>query len=252
MKKELTNGNPKNLTYQDRLEIEERLKLGCTFKAIADDLGRHPRTISREVQRGYFTREKNHTLKKGICAHINTCKIVNLCSSTYCKKNTPCSKCKMNTCSQYCNDYTPGQCSKLLKAPYVCNSCRKYTTCGYDKRWYRASYADKSYHERMIESRIGVDLSIEEIYELDELITPLILRGQSLAHIYATHGDRIKCSRRSLYNYIDLGLFRARNIDLPRKVKYKPRKKKSVFDFKPIEKAEHIMILSCLWDYILA
>jgi IS30 family transposase len=83
----------------------------------------------------------------------------------------------------------------------------------------------------MIESRLGVDLSIEEICELNELITPLILKGQSIAHIYATHGDRIICSKRSLYNYIDLGLFQVRNIDLPRKVRYKPRKKQQVLQF---------------------
>ena len=80
-------------------------------------------------------------------------------------------------------------------------------------------------------SRIGVDLSPEEVYELDQLITPLLLKGQSIAHIYATHGDQVKCSKRSLYNYIDLGLLRARNIDLPRKVRYKPRKKQQVLKF---------------------
>lgn len=231
MKNKLTNDNHKNLTYQDRLGIEERLNSGCTFKAIAEDLGRHPRTISREVQRGYFTREKNHKLRKGTCAYKDNCQIINLCSSVYCKKNTPCSKCKMNTCSQYCSSYTPGQCKKLLKAPYVCNGCSKYRFCGFDKRWYRASHAENAYHHRMIESRLGVDLSIEEICELNELITPLILKGQSIAHIYATHGDRIICSKRSLYNYIDLGLFQVRNIDLPRKVRYKPRKKQQVLQF---------------------
>ena len=59
MKQEHTQSNHKNLTYQDRLNIEERLKAGSTFKAIADELGRHARTISREVQRGNFKREES-------------------------------------------------------------------------------------------------------------------------------------------------------------------------------------------------
>jgi len=32
-------------------------------------------------------------------------------------------------------------------------------------------------------------------------------------------------SERTIYNYVDYGLFTARNIDLPRKVVYRPRKK---------------------------
>ncbi|MCH4887386.1 IS30 family transposase [Acidaminobacter sp. JC074] len=231
MKKVLTKGNHKNLTYQDRKGIEERLNNNYTFKAIGEDLCRNPKTISREIKRGSFTREKNHKLRKGICAYKDDCQITNLCSSTYCKKDIPCSKCKMNICSQYCDQYMPGQCSHLLKPPYVCNPCKKYTTCGYDKRWYRANHADDMYHERMSQSRIGIDLSPEEVYLLDELITPLLLKGQSITHIYATHGDKIKCSKRSLYNYIDQGVFRVRNIDLPRKVRYKPRRKQQVFKF---------------------
>ena len=71
----------------------------------------------------------------------------------------------------------------------------------------------------MSQSRIGIELSPEEVYSLDELITPLLLKSQSITHIYATLNDKIKCSKRSLYNYIDQGVFRVRNIDLPRKVR---------------------------------
>jgi IS30 family transposase len=60
---------------------------------------------------------------------------------------------------------------------------------------------------------------------LDQLVSPLLIKGQSLAHIYAKHEDEIDCSRRTLYKYIDRNVFSARNIDLPRKVKYKSRKK---------------------------
>jgi len=226
MKQERTQSNHKNLTYQDRLNIEERLNNSYTFTQIAEELCRNPKTISREIKRGYFTREKNHDLRKGSCAHLSECKITNLCNNTYCRKDVVCCKCKIRTCSQYCDSYTPGSCSRLLKPPFVCNPCKRYTPCGFDKRWYRASYADDAYHHRMINSRMGVDITPEEIYELDQLITPLLVKGQSISHIYATNGDSIKCSRRSLYSYIDMGLFKARNIDLPRKVRYKPRKKK--------------------------
>jgi len=37
------------------------------------------------------------------------------------------------------------------------------------------------------------------------------------------------CSEKTLYNYVDAQLFDVRNIDLPRKVKYRPRYKKTEF-----------------------
>lgn len=75
-------------------------------------------------------------------------------------------------------------------------------------------------------SREGISLTGEQLYELDCLLTPLLKQGQSIAHIYAVHRDEIPCSVKTLYNYIDMGILTARNIDLPKKVKYKPRKRK--------------------------
>jgi hypothetical protein len=34
---------------------------------------------------------------------------------------------------------------------------------------------------------------------MDDLISPLIKKGQSLAHILATHSDEINCSRSTHY-----------------------------------------------------
>ena len=66
----------------------------------------------------------------------------------------------------------------------------------------------------------------EELQELNDLISPLILKGQPLSHIFAVHADEIPVCRRTLYNYLDQSVFKARNIDLPRRVRYKKRKKR--------------------------
>lgn len=79
-------------------------------------------------------------------------------------------------------------------------------------------------------------LSKEELDTLDDLISPLVLKGQSLAHIYAHHKDEIRCSNRTLYTYFEQNLFTARNIDLPRKVKYKPCK---IVQKQGIKKSQH-------------
>ena len=70
-------------------------------------------------------------------------------------------------------------------------------------------------------------MTSEELRQLNELVSPLILKGQPLSHIFAVHSDEIPVCRRTLYNYLDQRVFQARNIDLPRRVRYKPRKKKT-------------------------
>ena len=225
MHKNTTEGNRKHLTIDERFYIEKCLNDGLNFKSIAELTGRHPKTLSREIRGHRTARSKDPNLRKSWCAYLESCTITNLCSNKFCRKTGPCSKCRLRTCAQYCESYVPGTCPKLHKPPYICNGCRSYRTCGYDKMYYRGKLADDAYHENMSVSRQGINMTPEELHELDKLVSPLLLKGQSLAHIYASHSSKIKCSKRTLYDYIDSGVLTVRNIDLPRKVKYKPRKK---------------------------
>lgn len=59
---------------------------------------------------------------------------------------------------------------------------------------------------------------------MDELVSLLIRNGQTMDHIFSEHKEDIPCSERTFYRYIDAGILSVKNIDLPRKVKYKPRK----------------------------
>ena len=65
----------------------------------------------------------------------------------------------------------------------------------------------------------------EELKALDELVTPLLRKGQPLTHICASHTE-LPVSQRTLYNYLEAGILSAGNLDLRRKVGYRPRKKK--------------------------
>ena len=62
-----------------------------------------------------------------------------------------------------------------------------------------------------------------ELHEKDIIISPLIYQGQSPYQIVTNHPE-LDMSVRTLYTYINDGLISARNIDLKRKVKFKPRK----------------------------
>ena len=56
------------------------------------------------------------------------------------------------------------------------------------------------------------------------IVSPLIKQGQTISHIYQT--QNLKCSKSSLYNYIDQNQLSARNIDLPRRIRFSCRKSK--------------------------
>ena len=99
----------------------------------------------------------------------------------------------------------------------------KAQKCLFDKYLYNADYAHKEYKAKLCESRKGIDMTRDELAALDELVSPLIKKGQPLVHIMQEHGDEIPCSMRTLYNYIDAGYLTVRNIDMKRTVRYRKR-----------------------------
>jgi hypothetical protein len=74
-------------------------------------------------------------------------------------------------------------------------------------------------------SRRGIDMDAAELARLDDLITPLVLKGQSLFHIWNNHRGEIGLSVATLYRYLNLGLFTAKRANLPRAVHFRPRTK---------------------------
>jgi len=214
----------KHLIQSDRVTIETKLNQGKSFKFIGSELGKDPTTISKEV--------KNHIIYKKNGAYgrvFNDCMLRNSCSATFiCGKPTchrkTCKFCAEVSCTSSCPDYKHEDCARLSKPPYVCNGCEKRTSCTLEKRLYSASHAHKEYRDVLAESRQGVQLIESEFLRIDSLISPLLWKGQSLHHICLNHQDEIMCDERTLYNYVDLGLFSARNIDMPRKVRMSRRR----------------------------
>lgn len=93
---------------------------------------------------------------------------------------------------------------------------------------YNAHKAHMEYLDVRSESRSGFNLTEEELKQLNSVISPLLKKGQSLHHIMTHNADSISCCEKTAYIYINNNLFDARNIDLPRVVRFRPRKKKSV------------------------
>jgi len=128
-------------------------------------------------------------------------------------------------CSSLCHEYQKEICSRLLKPPYVCNGCEAKQSCTLEKRVYSATHVQKEYEAVRSESRQGLQITEEEALKLDSIISPLLMKGQSLHHICINHADEIMFDERTLYNYVDSGIFAAKNIDMPRVVRMGRRKK---------------------------
>ena len=196
----------KHLTYAEREYIEIGLTKGRTFTEIAKDINKNRTTIMREVQKHKFKKMPSKFNNSG-----NLCKYRHECKKYDCSKKETC--------------YEEEICFKLTGAPYVCNGCEEKTRCRKIKYYYYSKFANDEYEEQLRTSRYGVKLSKEEVYEIDKKIAPLIKeKHQSINHIYANHPDELWFSKATMYNYVDLGVFSFRNIDLPRKVRYKKRK----------------------------
>ena len=178
----------KHLTLDDRIEIQMCLDRAMTFRAIAARVGKDQTTISKEVKRHI---KVNPGSAKKFDKHGNP--ITNICPL-------------------------------LLKAPFVCNPCRKrHAQCGFQKQLYNAKAAQKDYETLLVEAREGIPLNRQEFYEIDALISEGIRKGQHLYHIMAA--NNLGVSKSTIYRHLNRGYLSASKIDFPRVVKFKPRRK---------------------------
>lgn len=202
----------KHLSYDERLEIESGLKDNLSFKQIAKNIDRDCTTISKEI--------KNHIIFKNSgavgkpffdCLYRHNC--------PYKKKGKKC-------ISKLCEHYKKESCEKLKKPPYVCNGCLKRNICTLSKQLYDSTYAFKEYKDNLQEARTGITYSEKEIEHLNDILIPLIKeQKQSIHHAVINNKNTIMCSEKEIYNLVNLGILEVRNIDLPRKVRFKQRSK---------------------------
>jgi len=178
----------KHLTADERQEIMECLDKAMSFKDIARRVGKAPTTVSREV--------KNHLIIKP----------------------SPVTGMKADVAPVECRP-----CPSLLKAPFVCNSCKKRrTVCAFDKQLYIAKNAQNEYETLLREAREGIPLNKEAFWEADAVITQGIKKGQRLYHIMES--NNISFSKSSAYRHLHRGYLSVSKLDFPRVVKFKTRK----------------------------
>ena len=181
-----------HLSYEDRKNIEDGLNENKSISEIAKNLNRNHSSILREIDRNkVYTKPNNY-------GYYHTTDPKNL--------------------------YKYQPCERLQKSPYVCNGCKSRSGCRRERYTYYARKADDTYHEVKRESRKGINLTEEDIYNINVTLNPLIKKGQTINHLYINHPDILDFSKASFYNYVNDGVFDFKPIDFPRIVKYKKRK----------------------------
>lgn len=204
--------NNKHLSFNDRLTIEKNLSLSKSFKYIAKLLNKDCTTISKEIKNHYKVMNTG-----SIGRRFNNCLYRRTCPNR--GKN-----CNISSCI----NFTEERCSLLNKSPYVCNGCKNKIHCTLTKHFYDAEFAFKEYKHVLSESRQGLLIDQSEIDHLNSILVPLIKnQGQSIHQALVNNKNKIMFSDKTIYKVIDLGLLEVRNIDLPRKVRFRTRRKQT-------------------------
>lgn len=210
----------KHLTHEQRVLIEDRLNHKISIRAIAKELNKSPSTILREIQNHYVTIPTS----RNDCADKRDCNFQHVCGDNSCKRK--CYTC-LSLCIKYCSNYKKPSCHKLNIPPYLCNGCKSFNFCEYDKNIYRSTEAQSQYVDTLKSSRSGFDVTSEELNTINALVSPLIKNRLSPYHINQTYPEELIISEATLRRMIDKNILEARNVDLRDKVKRKPRNKSS-------------------------
>jgi len=187
----MTNYNQLNISQRETIQI--LLNKGKSFTEISEAIGKDRTTVSKEIRRNRYIKSNFYDAfsTKGINEAIE-------------------------------------KCDKLKCKPYVCNTCPNKKFCTKHHLYYDYRLAEQNYQNNLVNSRTGIDIKPETIYEIESQIVPLIKnKKQSVNQVYINHSDILYFSKSTFYKYVDIGVFSLTNADLPKKIKYKKRKHKN-------------------------
>lgn len=180
-----TQNSFSHLTLEERRIILAGITNGSTKTAIAQTIGKDKSTVGKEIK---LHRSLTHKCKMPLeCCHYIKC--------VYGRQ-----------CSPDCPEYTPFHCSRRDRSPGACNGCSSWSRCRFDKYQYCPEDAHMDYRSTLIDSREGVNLTVQEAKQMAAIIAPLLKQGHSPYQIVTNHPE-LGISEKTLYNYIENDVF---------------------------------------------
>ena len=209
----------KHLTLDERKIIQTGIENRSNKVDIARTIGKDPTTVAKEIRKHRTFKPRNQFLYPSICIHRQEC----------------------GGCKKQCSKYEEIKCNKRDKSPGACNKCPKIATCHLDKYFYYATTANDEYRTDLVDFRDGINMTTLEVKELANILKPLLEQGQSLYQIKSSHKEIKQCIK-TLYSYIEMGVFKDYGIDnlsLKEKVNRKQFKNKYKKRKEPVNYENH-------------
>lgn len=121
-------------------------------------------------------------------------------------------------------------CKKILRFPKCCNGCnKKYQGCDFDRYEYKAEVAQEKADRRLINSRVGINVSEEEFNNIDKAIKEGVTNKESIYHIVKSNEGMP--STPTIYRWIKEKKLTTTWMDLPYAKTYKKRKKNEKYAY---------------------
>ena len=198
-----------HLTLEERRIILTGITNGSTKTAISQTIGKDKSTVGKEIK---LHRSLTHKCKMPLeCNNYRKCVFGRQCTAD-------------------CPEYEPFRCSRRDRSPGACNGCSNWSHCRFDKYRYCPEDAQMDYRTTLVDSRQGVNLTVQEAKNIASIVAPLLKQGQSPYQIVTDHPE-LGISEKTLYNYIEGDVFHEiagiTVMDLRRQVSRKISKKKS-------------------------
>lgn len=225
----MTGAPRPQLTVDQREVISHGIHGSWSARKIASAIGVSPSTVTREVKANRTVTERGRRAAARLsvrCARYRDCGRVGTACPGCSSSRTRCRQCRTRDCTLSCPDYERRMCPETERWPYVCPpACPRRARCSYPKCSYDAARAEAAHRARLSESRAGVAVSEEELARMVAVVAPLLRRGQSFEAIWAEHGGELPVGVRTAYKYQAAGVFGVTDLELPRKVRMRPRRK---------------------------
>lgn len=181
----------KHLSLDERKIIQKGIENRCNKVDIARTLGKDPTTIAKEIRKHREFKPRNVRLYPNICINRKDC----------------------GTCFKKCELYKEPICKMRDRSPGACNKCPKIANCHLDKYFYYATKANQEYLDELVDSRVGINLTVSEKKQIGQIMAPLLKQGQSVYQILSSHNEITQCEK-TIYNYIEMGVFKEEGIDV--------------------------------------
>ena len=180
------------LTRHERDTVQRMLERGASCRQIARELGRSPSTVSAEVASHRFVTAPKARRGERVDASADL----------------------------------SAACPRLAAWPRCCNGCGRYRAIGCKRRphvFYEARAAQLCADSVLVSSRRGIDADEPAAAAALALIRDGLGRGLSPEQLSARNGGPVDLSPSTIYRWVAAGYDGMTNMELRRKVGYRPR-----------------------------